>query len=78
MTKEEHSLMRLGKMVADMIAEVRALPDEDTGYACRRITFPGGEVHLIICLDAELVRHMEMGAAKAYDVIEKTPKSQTN
>lgn len=78
MTKDDEACLKLGREVSRMIRDVVATPGGDTAYGRRRITFPGGEVHLLIAKDSTLADVMEAAADKMYDVETITPRSQTN
>ena len=78
MSRDEEQFLKLGREVVRMIRDVHSVPKGDVGYARRRFTFPGGEVHLMIANDARLADAMEAAAAKQYDVQDLTPPSARN
>ncbi len=78
MTREDDQCLKLGKMVLRMIRDLASTAGRETGYARRGVTFPGGEVHLLIVNDPELAELMEQSADKNYAVKSITPPSQRN
>jgi len=61
-----------------MIHDLRKTTQGKTGYARRRLTFPGGEVHLLVANDERLADRFEFVARESYDVHAVTPPSQLN
>jgi hypothetical protein len=78
MSDDEKRCLKLGQMVVRMIYDVRKQAGKDVGYARRAITFPGGEVHLIVANDARLADLFEKAADTAYEVATVTPGSEVN
>ena len=78
MSDDEKRCLALGQMVVRMIHDVRKQAGADVGYARRRITFPGGEVHLIVANDVRLADLFDVAAAKAYEIVNGTPASEIN
>lgn len=78
MTKDDEVCLKLGREVVRMIHDVRKASGDETGYARRHITFPGGDVHMLIVNDGALANLMEAAADKNYNVISTTPPSKRN
>jgi hypothetical protein len=78
MSDDEKRCLTLGQMVAWMIHDVRKQAGTDVGYAWRRITFPGGDVYLIVANDVRLADLFDSAVAKAYEIADGTPASEIN
>lgn len=78
MSDDERRCLALGQMVVQIIHDVRKQAGGDVAYARRAITFPGGEVHLIVANDHRLADLFDSAAAKVYDVANATPASEVN
>lgn len=78
MSDDEKRCLALGQMVVRMIHDVRKQAGSDAGYARRSVTFPGGEVHLIVANDSRLADLFDEATAKAFDVADATPASEIN
>ncbi len=77
MTHDDEQCLALGRMIVRMIRDLRVVGN-DEGYARRKVTFPGGEVHVLIANSTELADAMEAGARTKYNVTDATPPSQRN
>lgn len=78
MTHEDDQCLKLGKMVLRMIRDLAITAGRETGYARRGVTFPGGEVQLLLVNDPKLADLMEAVADKNHAVESVTPPSQRN
>jgi hypothetical protein len=78
MSRDDEECLRLGREIIRMIHDVRKVAKEETGYARRKFTYPGGEVHIIVANDARLADIMDQAASKAFQVTEATPPSAVN
>jgi hypothetical protein len=68
---------RLGQEIVLMMGELRANMGSDTnGYARRRFTFPGGEMHLMLCSNSTVADVMDQAAAARFDIQHTTIKPQ--
>jgi hypothetical protein len=78
MNHDDEQYLKLGKMVAQMIHDVRKATGDEIGYGRRSVTFPGGEVQLFVVKGSALALTFEAAAARTYAVESVTPKSQTH
>lgn len=78
MTADEEQFLKIGREVVRMIHDLRSASGQTRGYARRKFTFPGGEVHLLIANEKRLADLFDAVAAGVYDVAEATPPSQRN
>jgi hypothetical protein len=77
MTHDDEQCLNLGRMVVRMIRDLQ-IAGNDAGYGRQTVTFPGGEMHVILANSAELADAMEAAAREKYDVKDATPPSQRN
>lgn len=78
MNKDERACLKLGEMVVRTIRELRAQAGSENGYARRKITFPGGEVYMLVANSLEVADALESGAAGVFGVVDAVPRSQVN
>ena len=78
MTHDEKICLGLGHQLLRMVHDLRKTTQGETGYARRKLTFPGGEVHLLVANDEMLADRFEFVASENYDVHSVTPPSQLN
>jgi hypothetical protein len=70
--------LSLGREIVRMIHDIRRVSKNETAYARRKFTFPGGEVHLLLANESQVADLMEASVSREYDVKSATPPSQTN
>jgi hypothetical protein len=68
MTHDDEVCLKLGREVVRMIRDVQTTAQADAGFARRRLTFPGGAVHLFVVNDEELADVFERAACDEYSV----------
>lgn len=79
MTADEETFRYLGRELVRMIHDVRQIAQNgDVSYVRRLLSFPGGEVEILLASNSALADRMEEGAKRRYDVHEATPPSQLN
>lgn len=78
MTRDDEVCLKLGREIVRMIRDVRSVAGNETGYARRKFTFPGGGVHVLIANDSELADLMELAASGKYNVQTAVPPSTKN
>ncbi len=78
MSDDERRCLKLGQMLVRIIHDVRNQAGKDAGYARREITFPGGQVYLIVSNEEKLADLFDKAVASAYDIANATPGSQVN
>jgi hypothetical protein len=77
--KHDKQLHALGDHILGIINDLQvAVPSGDVGYGRKRITFPGGEVYIIVVKGERLADAMEKAAEDSYRVESVTPRSQRN
>lgn len=75
MTKDEAQFMQLGREIVRMIRDLNQVAREETGYARKRFTFPGGAVHIFIANSDGLADVIERAAKNRYNVQDAIPPS---
>lgn len=75
MSRDDEQCLKLGREIVRMIADVRKVTQGETGYARRKLTFPGGEVHVLIANDTKLADLFEKAAAASYHIANAIPPS---
>lgn len=78
MTRDEMQFMKLGREVVRMIRDVRAVAKDETGYARRQLTFPGGEVTIFVVNDKRLADLFDKASAAVHEIAEAIPPSTRN
>jgi hypothetical protein len=78
MTHDEKICLELGIELLRMVHDLRKATQGETGYARRKLAFPGGEVHLLVANDKMLADRFEFVASENFDVHLVTPPSQVN
>jgi hypothetical protein len=76
MSREDEQCLKLGREVARLIRELYASTSGERGYSIRRFTFPGGEVHMILCNQSELADTMDAAASAKYEIAKVSPLSE--
>lgn len=77
-SRNDQQCLALGKDILRMINDLRKTAGADAGYARRKITFPGGEVHMLICNTKALADMMEKAVAEELHVTTAAPPSEVN
>jgi hypothetical protein len=76
---DDKACLKMGREVARMIADVRKVAKGDDGYARRKISFPGGSVHMFLANSDRLADLMDSAANGHYEsVTTVTPPSELN
>lgn len=79
MSTEEKELIKAGRELHRMISDLRTAAANGEATYCRRvISFPGGQVHLMMTTDDEVAAYMESGIAGSMEVVSRTPASEVN
>jgi len=76
MTRDDMACLNVGREVVRMIHELRAKAKQDIGFTRRSISFPGGEVILLIC-DTEVAETAEKAIAAKFTVETVDPDDDT-
>jgi hypothetical protein len=78
MTRDDEACLKLGREVSRILSDLRKVAGDETGYARRRITFPGGAVDLFLVNDPKLGDAFEAAASAGYTVHTVVPPSARN
>ncbi len=78
MTPDDEQCLKLGREVVRMIRHLMQAGQGETAYARRCLTFPGGEVYLLLANDPTLADVMDKAAASTFQVENVTPPSEIN
>lgn len=78
MNRDDEQYMKLGREIVRMIHDVRKIAGEETGYARRTFTFPGGAVQVFVVNDERLADIFDKAAAVTHDVSSVLPPSTRN
>jgi hypothetical protein len=78
MTRDDETFLKLGKEVVRMIQDLRQVSGGETGYTRRCLTFPGGEVHVILANSPQLTDLFETVVAGEYNVESAIPPSRAD
>lgn len=75
MTQDEAQFMKLGKEIVRMIHDVRKVAKDETGYARRTFTYPGGECCIFVVNDKRLADIFDKAAEATHRVANAVPPS---
>ena len=78
MNRDDEQYMKLGREIGRMIHDVHKVAGEDTGYARRKFTFPGGAVQIFVVNDERLADIFDTAAAVTHDVSNAIPPPERN
>lgn len=78
MSREEEQHMKVGREIVRMIHDVRKVAGQETGYARRKFTYPGGECHIFVVNDGRLANLFDAVAEATHRVANAIPPSTKN
>jgi len=76
MNHDDEVCLKLGREVVRMIRDIRKTAGVGSAYATRKLTFPGGEVYMLLANQKELIDLMHAAAEEKYAITGAIPPSQ--
>lgn len=78
MTRDNEQFLKIGREIVRMIHDVRNVAGNETAYARRKFTFPGGECHIFVVQDERLAILFDLAAEATHRVVNAIPPSTKN
>lgn len=78
MTRDDEQFLKLGREIVRMIHDVRKVAGNETAYARRKFTFPGGECHIFVVHDERMANLFDVAAEATHRVANAIPPSTKN